>query len=112
MKLRQKSNLWLVFGTMLVTCTLPVTADTIYDNSVNDLSTHFDPGTNQVGDEILLAGTFRSLTNFSFEYWRTNTAGGPLVAGSVTAVARCFNNDGTPFNGFSTPGTMLSAIAA
>ncbi len=88
-------------------CALPVSADTIYDNTAMDLNTRFNPGTNEVGDEILLAGTFRNLTNFSFEYWGTNTAGGPSFASSVTAEIRFYQNNGIPFNGYATPGTMF-----
>ena len=47
----------------------------IYSNSVKDLSIRFDPGTLEVGDEILLAGSERYLTNFDFEFWGTSTSG-------------------------------------
>jgi hypothetical protein len=88
-------------------CALPLSADTIYDNTAIDLNTRFNPGTNEVGDEILLAGTFRNLTNFSFEYWGTNTVGGLLFSGGVEARVRFYENDGTTFNGYATPGTMF-----
>ena len=83
-------------------------AGTIYDNSVNDLSTRFNPGSLEVGDEIILSVTdpSRYLQTFSFEYYGTNTAGASF-SGSVTAQVRLYLNDGTPFNGYPTPGTVL-----
>ena len=47
----------------------------VYDNSVNDLVTRFDTGTNEVGNEIILAGTERYLEGFSYEFWSTNLTG-------------------------------------
>jgi hypothetical protein len=84
-------------------------ATPIYDNSANDLMARFSPGTTEVGDEILLAGSERYLTNFSFEYYGTNTAspGNASFAGSVEARVRFYKNDGTPFNGYATPGTIM-----
>jgi len=85
--------------------TLSVQADSIFDNSVNDLLTRFDPGTQEVGDEILLDGTARYLTNFSFEFWGTNTASpsNTSFAGDVQARVRFYENTGAPFNGYATP---------
>src|SRR5260221_10285197 len=107
MNVKRNSAPWLVFGILWMACTLPLAADTIYDNTAHDLNTRFNPGTLEVGDEILLAGAMRNLTNFSFEYWGTNTAGGPNFAGSVMAEVRFYQNDGANFNGDATPGTMF-----
>lgn len=83
-------------------------ATTIYDNSVNDLLTRFNPGLLEVGDQIVLAGTERFLTNFSFEYYATNTANPSALAGAnVEARVRFYLNDGVLFNGYATPGTMF-----
>lgn len=77
-------------------------ATTIYDNSVNDLATRYDPGTLQVGNQIQLAGTDRLLTTFSFEFY--GLASGPNFAGSpVTAEVRFYENTGPLFNGYPTP---------
>ena len=86
---------------------VPISAATIFDNSVNDLipPVQFNPGTNEVGDEITLAGSERTLNMFSFEYWGTNTAGGSSFSGSVQARVRFYENNGTLFNGYSSPGT-------
>jgi hypothetical protein len=86
-----------------------VLADTVFDNSVNDIRTRFNPGTYEVGDQIVLAGHARYLTNFSFEYWGTNTAAAdnPLFSGLVQARVRFYKNDGPPFNDYASPGTCL-----
>lgn len=83
--------------------TSPLTAATIFDNSHNDLSTRFNPGGLEVGDEILLAGTERYLTTFSFEYW--GTASGASFAGDVQARVRFYQNNGALVSGYAAPGT-------
>jgi hypothetical protein len=101
-----------------VECTAPWTFDpphasdtglgmvTVYDNSVNDAGARFATGTNEVGNEILLAGTERYLQRFAFEYWGTNTGGGGFV-GAVQARLRLRANDGLWYSGYQTPGTVL-----
>lgn len=79
-------------------------ADTVYNNSTNDIKVRFDTAAREVGDEIILAGTARYLTNFSFEYWGTSQAGA-FAAAEVRV--RFYLNDGPEFNGYSTPGTMF-----
>jgi len=94
-------------GALFISAVLPARATTIFDNSVNDLGTRFAPGTTEVGDEILLGGTDRYLTNFSFEFWGANTASPTSFAGDVEARVRFYENNGTPFNGYATPGTVF-----
>ncbi len=84
-----------------------VFAATIYDNSVNDLVTRFNPGTAEIGDEIQLAGTERFLTQFDFEYWGTNTAAPGAFAGTIQARVKFYQNNGALFNGYSSPGTVI-----
>src|SRR5439155_21249509 len=48
----------------------------VYDNSVNDLLFRFDPGTLEVGDEIILSGPAEELAEFSFEFWGFGPEGG------------------------------------
>ena len=84
-----------------------VPAATVFDNSVNDLNARFDPGTLEVGDEILLAGTERYLTNFAFEFWGENSANPYAFAGEVSARVKFYLNDGPPFNGYPTPGNVF-----
>ncbi len=92
----------------------PVAVDTglpgvlVYDNSVNDLLTRFETGTNELGNEILLAGDERYLQGFSYEFWTTNLTGSSSFEGTnVTVRLRFYANDGTNFNGYPTPGTLL-----
>jgi hypothetical protein len=82
----------------------PLSAATIFDNSSNDLLTRFSPGTAEVGDEILLAGTERNLTMFSFEYFAVNTVHPGFFDGSITFEVRFYRNTGAPYNGYPTPG--------
>lgn len=101
----------LVLGVWLG-CKMMLCAATIYDNSVNDAHIRLNPGTNEVADEIILAGTERYLTMFSFEFWGTNAASPDNLtfAGAVAARVRFYENDGPPntigyMTGFPTPGT-------
>src|SRR5438132_535273 len=77
----------------------------VYDDSQNDLVTRFDPGTTEVGDEIIFAGSARHLTRFILEYWGTSS--GPSFAGAVKARLRFYRNNGPAFNGVPTPGSTL-----
>jgi hypothetical protein len=90
---------------------VPLLAQTvIYNNTANDLLTRFNPGPTQVGNEILLPATSPGfLTDFSFEFWGTNSAspGNVSFAGPVTAEVRFYVNNGAPFNRYSSPGTMF-----
>jgi len=80
----------------------------VYDNSANDLATRLETGPSEVGEEIILAGTERYLEGFSYEFWSTNLTGAPSFEGTnVTVRLRFYANDGTNFNGYPTPGTVL-----
>ena len=97
-------------GVLLAGSAVPLSASIIYSNSINDLVTRFDPGTKEVGDEIVLAGTERYLTRFDFEYWGANTANQYSFAGNVQARVRFYENNGPlvpPGNGYASPGTMF-----
>jgi hypothetical protein len=78
----------------------------IYSNASNDLLNRFNPGTLQVGDQIILAGTERYLTQFDFEFWGTNTLDPANLSfdGTVEARVRFYGNNGPDFNGYATPG--------
>jgi hypothetical protein len=85
-------------------------ATTIFDNSTNDQHTRLNPGTSEVGDEILLASTFdRYLTSFSFEYYglSQNVIDPSKFTGDVQAKVTFYLNDGAAFNGYSMPGTAF-----
>src|SRR5712672_1863096 len=81
--------LWLGFAPKLL-------AAVIFGNTTHDLLLRFEPGTLEVGDEILLGGPERYLTNFAFEFWGTNTAspGNVAFAGPVEARVRFYQNNG------------------
>ena len=103
MRALYKTTLFLAVGALCMGGGTSLRAATIFDNSANDLSVRFNPGTYEVGDEILLGGTERYLTGFDFEYWGTNTANPTAFAGSVEARVRFYENTGAPFNGYPTP---------
>jgi hypothetical protein len=102
MKIELKRNVCLSISALWFGLAVPLSAGTIFDNTVNDLSLRFNPGTLEVGDEITLGGTERNLTYFSFEYWGLSTSG-PTFAGNVQAEVRFYLNTGPTFNGYPTP---------
>ena len=107
MKNALRSRVYLTVGVLCFGLTSPLTAATIFDNSKNDLVTRFNPGTTEVGDEILLGSTERYLTNFSFEYWGVNADHPATFAGTIQARVEFYVNNGLPFNGYATPGTKF-----
>jgi hypothetical protein len=108
MKAFAKMNMFLVIGVLWVVFALPLRATTIFDNSSNDLTNTFEPGTLEVGDEIILLNSpARYLTNFSFEYWGTNDANPAAFSGTVQARVRFYQNNGALFSGYPSPGTNL-----
>jgi hypothetical protein len=98
----------LAISVLSVGLALPLSAATIYNNTTNDLLIQFNPGTSQIGNEIVLAGTERFLTQFSFEYWGLSS-NPSLFAGGTNVQARIefYRNDGAPFNGYASPGSVL-----
>jgi hypothetical protein len=76
---------------------------------VNDLGIRFDPLGAEIGDEIILAGTARLLTQFDFEYF--GTSGGldtpGSFAGAVTARVRFYLNNGPLASGVPSPGSVF-----
>ena len=97
----------LILGMLGMGLPLPAQVQVIYNNSTNDLHTRFSPGTSEVGNEIMLAGTDRFLTTFSFEYWGINTANRTSFSSPIEARLQFYENNGTPFNGYPTPGTSF-----
>src|SRR5438445_8216070 len=97
--MRSKTQLlnWLLVVIALVIWVLSAArlrAETIYDNSINDLASRFNPGLLEVGDEVVLAGTGRNVTQFDFEYWGTNSASGVSFAGAVEVRTRFYVKNG------------------
>ena len=97
----------LIIAGICTSIALCAPAATIYDNSFHDLLTRFSFGGREVGDQIVLAGSERYLTTFSFEFYGTNTANPVAFSGSVEARVRFYINDGPLFNGYATPGTKF-----
>jgi hypothetical protein len=107
MKTMLKAKVLLLLGVLGVAVAAPAQVQVIYNNSTNDLHARFNPGTFEVGNEITLAGTSRNLTTFSFEYWGINTASATSFSSPIEARLRFYENNGTPFNGYATPGTSF-----
>jgi hypothetical protein len=106
MKKALKRNVCLSIGVLWFSMAVSLSAETIYDNSVNDLQVRFTlptsgSSTYEVGDEITLAGTSRYVSYFDFEYWASATAAS--FAGDVQARVRFYENNGTPYHGYNTP---------
>ena len=77
-----------------------VRAEIIYNNSMTDTTFRLMATNNQqIGDQIIMAGTARFLTNFSIEYYSPNL----LFSGSVQADVAFYLNNGTLFNGYASP---------
>ena len=81
----------------------PASADLVYDNTTNyTVSLRFDPLGHEIGDEIILAGSARLVTNFAFQYFGENFSGNEL------ARLRFYKNDGpVGTQGAPEPGTVL-----
>ncbi len=76
-------------------------ASLIFDNSTGDQLERFNPGLVEIGDEIILAGSDRLVTNFVFQYYGENFTGDEL------ARVRFYINDGPPSSGAARPGTII-----
>ncbi len=65
----------LLIGASFCLSTLPVLGDIVYDNSTTKLNKIYGSGVNlsgdglEFGDQIILAGTLRNLSTFTFEYF-------------------------------------------
>lgn len=91
-----------VFAGVIATVTT-ASADVVYDNSTGDLNIRLNPLTREVGDEIILGGGARILTDFTFEYWGENFFGG-----DEQARVRFYFNDGAASPaGPLKPGTLF-----
>jgi len=73
----------------------------VYDNSVNDWVSGYS-STNEFGDQIKLAGTSRTVSKFTFEYFGV----GADTGGTATVTLRFYLND-VLSGGYYGPGTPL-----
>jgi hypothetical protein len=83
-------------------CSLPSLcfSAVVYDNTATDLNLRYSPPTptSEFGDEISLAGTDRTLSQFQFSYFFTGA-----TVSAQTWTLRFYANDGTT----NSPGTVL-----
>ncbi len=95
---------WSLCAALTVLLAWSASAATIYDNSSNDLLTRLNPGTQEIGDQIILGGTSadRYITSFSFEFYGLAT-GAAFAGANVEARVRFYENNGPAFNGYATP---------
>ena len=103
--------LWAGSAVPLWAAAVPVT---IFDNTINDLHARFDPGTLQVGDQIIMGTATpwaRYITDFSFGYYGVsyNLINPLQFSGNVQADVRFYLNNGIPepISGYAMPGTMF-----
>jgi len=97
-----KTLKWLAIGTAAcLLISFRATADVLYNNSVNNTGYALQLANGvEVGDEINLASS-EYLTNFSFNFYSSGTYA------DVTLEILFQLNDGTPYNGYNTPGTVI-----
>lgn len=94
-----------IASALLATMTI-TRAGVVYDNTESQLNYVVQFTNNEeIGDQIWLANsqTYPYLTNFSVEYYSTNTS----FYGNVKAEVRFYLNDGPTENGYATPGTVF-----
>jgi hypothetical protein len=93
------SSSWTILAAVAISVGGGVGAEIVYNNSTNDLYTRFNPGQAEVGDEIILSGSSRTITTFVLQYWAVGLGGGE------TARVRFYANNGT--NAPADPGILV-----
>lgn len=101
-----KNVLAVTSGVLLVGCmsAFAQSSITAYNNTTNDLRVRFNPGTAEVGDQIILSPLQATkVTAFSFQYWLTG------ATGSEKAQVKFYANDGAVYGSGTSlmPGTVL-----
>ena len=66
-------------------------AEVVYDDLTLNLASHFNPLLSEVGDQVVLAGTGRTVTNFNLQYWGLNFSGDEQFR------IHFYANDGAPY---------------
>lgn len=74
---------------VMVATTFIAQAEIVYNNSTGDSNIRLNPGTREIGDEIVLGGSARMITDFTFQYWGENFFGD-----DEEARVRFYLNDG------------------
>jgi len=95
-----------VFSALLPFCTsgLAQQAAIVYENATTDLNRTYGPNGVEFGDEITLAGSNRTVTEFQFEYFLSGNANG-----NETVQLRFYANDGATINRPLTDGTTIQS---
>jgi hypothetical protein len=94
-----------VLSALLPFCTSGL-ASIVYDNSTTDLNQTYGPNAVEFGDEITLAGSDRTVTDFKFEYFLSSNANG-----NETLQLRFYANDGPLINRTLPDGTTMQSHA-
>lgn len=96
-KLFSLKSVFLAVGVLAFASAQTSRADLVYADTVNLTPYVLNSSNYIVGDEIILAGTSRLATNFTFEFWSSG------LSSSATVQIRFYLNDGTG----GAPGTLL-----
>jgi len=75
-------------------------AEIVYNNTSNRLGLSYGSPF-EFGDQVILSGTSRMVSGFTFEYFGTN------FSGNETAKVRFYKNDGPVSQNQATPGTLI-----
>jgi len=98
-----KNIKWLAIGTAAcLFLSFRASADILYNNGVNNSGYTLTLQNGQeAGNEILMTGSYY-LTNFSFNYYSSGSDYGDVTLEILFQI-----NNGTPYNGYNTPGTVI-----
>lgn len=78
----------------------------VFSDTNTDLGVEFNPGTSQVGNQLVLAGTARDVVGFNFQYYAQN---GLFDSGEMAEI-QFYANNGPLYpgvGGSASPGTLL-----
>jgi len=102
-----KTWMWKIWAVAILPAFAVAAQDVlVYDNTTTDTGYALMFTNNQeIGDQIWLDNaTHPYLTGFSFEYYSPNLS---FSQTSIAVDVRFYLNDGSPFNGYSTPSTLF-----
>lgn len=74
----------------------------VYQNYNNYIAPFSGGSGTEYGDQVILSGTERQVTAFSFEYW-----GQGFANGAASADIKFYKNDGALVNGTAGPGSLI-----
>ena len=106
MKFIAKKTIAVGAGALMAASGIHAQPVVLYNNTTTDTGNSLSLNNNQIlGDEIFLSSSspFDDLTDFSFEIYSANSS----FMGDVQMTVSLYANNGTAFNGYPTPGTVL-----